>query len=243
MIDRLSHLDLPNIEIVSIKGGRTIDVYNYFNKHLKDKSYSKIIALVGTNDCASPDASMEDVQGNMTCLVNILKSTCSSVILCSVLPRLNAININNRIDILNAEIAVITQDIDATYMDITSAFMVNSHYNYSLYHDSIHLNSAGMKILAYELGLTPIRQHKWMKTNDTNKKTKDEASVSVTDIQPNRHHTKSNRHQISSASRQNKYSGCYNCGEGNHNQQSCFFQRRLKCSVCLEYGHKAKHHR
>jgi len=205
--------------------------------------------MVGTNDCASSGINMEDVQANMTCLLNTLKSTCQSVTVCSILPCLNSVHINNTIDTLNAELAVLTQEIDATYIDLTSAFMVNSHYNYSLYHDSVHLNSAGIKILAHELGLAPIRQHTWSKPN-MSQLPNDGARVPSVDSQPKRrqmhHHghtqTNNNRRHTNSSSLNSMYSGCYNCGEENHNQQSCFFQRRVECSTCHEYGHKAKHH-
>jgi ribA/ribD-fused uncharacterized protein len=36
-------------------------------------------------------------------------------------------------------------------------------------------------------------------------------------------------------------SPCFQCGEGNHNQQSCRHQGALQCRQCLSIGHKVKH--
>ena len=36
-------------------------------------------------------------------------------------------------------------------------------------------------------------------------------------------------------------SPCFQCGEGNHSQQSCRHQGALQCRQCLSFGHKVKH--
>ena len=36
------------------------------------------------------------------------------------------------------------------------------------------------------------------------------------------------------------YSGCYNCGEQNHNRQMCRFDGAVRCRNCSKFGHKAK---
>jgi hypothetical protein len=37
------------------------------------------------------------------------------------------------------------------------------------------------------------------------------------------------------------YSGCFNCGLTNHNQNTCFHKERLRCTSCNCLGHKAKY--
>ncbi len=34
---------------------------------------------------------------------------------------------------------------------------------------------------------------------------------------------------------------CYNCGEGNHNKDSCWYHAPLQCRSCFRMGHKMKH--
>lgn len=37
------------------------------------------------------------------------------------------------------------------------------------------------------------------------------------------------------------YSGCYNCGLDNHNQNTCYYQTRLRCHTCNSFGHKERY--
>ncbi len=37
------------------------------------------------------------------------------------------------------------------------------------------------------------------------------------------------------------YSGCYNCGLKNHNQDTCYYKYRIQCNTCNRFGHKAKY--
>ena len=37
------------------------------------------------------------------------------------------------------------------------------------------------------------------------------------------------------------YSGCYNCGLNNHNQNTCFHKERLRCNSCNRLGHKSNY--
>ena len=37
------------------------------------------------------------------------------------------------------------------------------------------------------------------------------------------------------------YSGCYNCGLSNHDQNTCFHKERLRCNSCNRLGHKSNY--
>lgn len=37
------------------------------------------------------------------------------------------------------------------------------------------------------------------------------------------------------------YTGCYNCGLKNHNQSTCYYQDRLCCRACNNFGHKERY--
>ena len=194
---------------------------------------------MGSNDCSSSSTDMDDLQSNMTCLINMLKSTCPSVEVCSVLPRLNSIKTNCIIDCLNAELSVIATELECRYINIENAFNINGHYNYALFHDDVHLNNAGLKILAHELNVSNVKQNAWTpRTVDQDQyHSANHSSDSPRNLYPNRH-----RNNHSHRNTQSSYSGCYNCGEQNHNQSACHFNGPIECSACHQMGHKAKHH-
>ena len=37
------------------------------------------------------------------------------------------------------------------------------------------------------------------------------------------------------------YRGCFNCGEMNHKQHNCYFESKIQCHTCKNFGHKAKY--
>jgi len=37
-----------------------------------------------------------------------------------------------------------------------------------------------------------------------------------------------------------RHRGCYQCGELNHNQANCRYDRKIQCTSCFKYGHKSK---
>ena len=96
--------------------------------HIQD--YAKIILLLSTNDCAAIHSDMNNLKANMITLTTSLLSVCPSVTVCSVLPRLDCIDINERSERLNAEISVMTTDLGCKYANIVDAFSVNAHLNY-----------------------------------------------------------------------------------------------------------------
>ena len=50
----------------------------------------------------------------------------------------------------------------------------------------------------------------------------------------------SNQYQPQGSGTNLRNFGCYNCGEFNHRFSECYFDHRIKCKICNEYGHKPR---
>jgi len=58
--------------------------------------------------------------------------------------------------------------------------------------------------------------------------------------QPPTHDERRTSYQSTNLRNTTRRRGCYNCGELNHVQSTCRYDRRLQCTACHKYGHKSR---
>lgn len=138
-----------------INGQTSTQILQRFATDVIDLNPRKVVILVGTNDVAENGGSvtLEQIQDNFSAMLDLAKANAIQVIFCSILPVSayywnKKITTFDRIDILNAFLAVLGKNENANYIDFYSEFSVEKKINPTFFHDGVHPNGKGYKVMS-----------------------------------------------------------------------------------------------
>jgi len=243
---------LVDTKVVSLGGACVNDIKH---KCLQSKEhYARVTIVVGTHDCASQDDA-EPILNDYKFLLEAAKDRADSVTVSSVCPRTDDTEVQERVDIVNAELAVLCAEMDCEFVNNDNNFKtsdgsVNDCY---LSADGLYLSRYGTNRLARNLKLPmtgndvtkDVRQHR-----DTagghplgdrpGKPTGGQRAGGQKGHQyKEQNNRRNNRLNNRQSNRQiSRSDHCYNCGD-DHSTDSCKLTFRLKCHYCGKLGHKA----
>ena len=208
----------------SVPGAKANDICDAAVEMANDLEPKEVILHVGTNDLEDDDAS--DIVTKIESVGTHLIQTCPSVkriTLSSIIQRRKgSVDIASKINDINKHMKMVAYKQSWNFVD-NSNIDPNEHVNY----DGIHLNDAGVRVLATNI----IRYLRSLETSYHKNRPPDTRRFSdVVKMSPSRHSYPS----------QPMYTGCYNCGETNHNRANCKYNFSIQCNKCRAYGHKEK---
>lgn len=147
----------PNIKNRGIGGDDTDGVLQRLDE-ITESNPAKVFIMIGTNDLAY-GKTKEYVIENYKAIVAKLKndSPNTSIYIQSVLPvdeSIHPTRANESIQFINQSLEVLSNNIDATYIDLATKFELNGKLNPTYSIDGLHLNGKG-----YELWKTIIEKY------------------------------------------------------------------------------------
>ena len=237
---------LVDTKVISLGGACVDDVKR---KCLQSKErYARATIVVGTNDCASQDDA-ETILSDYKFLLQAAKEKADTVTVSSVCPRTDDTEAQGRVDIVNAELAVLCADMDCEFVNNDNNFKtsdgsVNDCY---LSTDGLHLARYGTNRLARNLKLPMTGDDV---TKDARRRQPQKRASGGGGSDQGRHQGgrpgtsgqkggQNGRQNGRQNTRQNsRGEQCYNCGD-DHTTDSCKLNFRVKCYSCGKLGHKA----
>ena len=159
MIKDISSSRLHNTDVVCVPGGKINDIKDKVMKLSSDVTHDKAVLVVGGNDCdpldpsdiKTPAAIIDDYRS----LVTVAKTKAQEVIVSSVVPRMKSIDIQNRIDDVNAGLQVMCGEERVSFIDNRKSFHLgDGSINDGYYQrDGVHLTGKATNKLAKNLQL------------------------------------------------------------------------------------------
>ena len=238
------------IGIKSIPGARVEDVSDLATKIASDRNAEEVILHLGSNNIGDTDAEEKAIQ--VESLGMHIMEKCdkvSQITISGIIQRSHSSN-HSKTNVVNHHLKQLQIKHGWKFID-NSNITPTQHISY----DGVHLNGSGVKILAKNLinHLSPVvRKGSMGNANRPSPSHPHPSSTNPgeTESKAYRHDneslysqiTQDNQHRPLSEHQRHpqSYSGCYNCGELNHNKQHCRHSTRLQCNSCLVFGHKSK---
>ena len=134
-------------------------------------------------------------------------------------------------------------------VNLSSFRLLNGSINTALYNkDGIHLNYHGTRKLAHNLEIKPkVKHNNTQEDSNRNQRgnrkrelhTKPRAPESKHPLVGDTHDFDYDFNYLSKTTPVPK-TGCFICGESNHNAYKCRHVSPVECHNCHEFGHKAK---
>ena len=207
-----------------IPGAKVNDVCDAAVEMANELEAKEVILHVGTNDVEDNDTS--EIVTKIESVGTHLLQTCPSVkriTLSSIIQRRRGpVNIEAKVNDINAHIEMVTRKHSWSFID-NSNIDPRHHVSY----DGLHLNDTGVRAFARNI----ISHLRALETSYHQNRLPDARLYSeVVENSPPRYNNP----------RQATYSGCYNCGETNHNRANCRYDFVVQCNRCRAYGHKEK---
>ena len=242
---------IMNTDVKSISSGKIRDVHNYLDS-CDDGIYEEIAIVIGSNDCDETSRKPGEVQDILDSYASLLlsaKDKCSSVTVSSVCPRKKEKTQKN-IDLVNTGLKNLCEATECKYVDNDMSFKlpdgsINDGY---LIPGDVHLNMQGTNKLAKNLG---VRTKSGVTDITFQNKTPHAGKPRNTEggHKQERADTRNNSQSRGKRDSDDDYSrdnhngsnACYNCGEYNHNKQTCWHKEPVTCHKCKRSGHKEKH--
>ena len=231
-----------------VRGGKANDITNELLSLPKETKFENIMLLVGSNDCTSSSFNETTFQEDYTNLFQVAKLIAENIVLVSLCPRLDDASGNIRRG--NIIIEKLANDENCHYVDNESSFrLLNGSINTALYNkDGIHLNYHGTRKLAHNLEIKPkVKHNNTQEDSNRNQRgnrkrelhTKPRAPESKHPLVGDTHDFDYDFNYLSKTTPVPK-TGCFICGESNHNAYKCRHVSPVECHNCHEFGHKAK---
>jgi len=224
--------------VVPVPGAHVKHLLEKYQTDHRNKSYDHVIIEAGTNDI-SDKVPQDEIISTYKTLVDEVMSQNNNVSISSITPRTDFSNLQDTTAIVNSGLEDLARETHCDFIMNDKNFLnmdgtINSDL---LTRDGIHLSNTGAKRLASNMGL------EW--THE---------STQQSELHIPKHHANhqsanrygagnSSANRFTSSPYRNAYKGCYNCGEENHNSETCWYDHRLTCQTCGATGHKSKHHR
>ena len=151
---------LINTDVTAMPEATVKDILNHLTDDSKtDEQYRSIFLCIGGNDCIKNIDIDETRRHYNSLLTEAVKKVHKpdQVVVASVMPRLNDLNTQNKIDCLNAVVSDLASNIGAKYVSNEESFLlrngqVNDGY---LQKDGVNLSRLGTQRLVKNLGLRP----------------------------------------------------------------------------------------
>jgi hypothetical protein len=234
----------------------------------KDKSYDRIVLVVGSNDISECKDNEEsaNVVPKFASLIDKAKTKATQVSISSVCPRLDRPEIKERIDAFNANLQVLCTDNECDFTDNTPSFTLGTgdiNDGYLAMGKGPHLSKAGVNNLVRNLKLRTkqditdfTRSHHQRNAVQKNAVHQQKNSVPQkrsSQQERSSQYQRSSRNQsprkCSSGEQVTSHddvvfnrNACYFCNIPGHRADDCRHKGPVTCHACGEQGHKRKHH-
>jgi len=259
-----------NTTVQSISGATIADVFNELEKREDLNTFANVIIHAGTNDISrdiSVDLSVSSLEAIITHIM--LKAPTATVFVSGVCPRTKG-HVSEQGEILNIALKELAVRLDCHFIDASTRMTYrDGSIDSAQLVDGLHLSARGTETLATLFadsveGLK-VSAEPWHEVSRNQRKRQEPNSDSRvsnrgsrdpyvnngsnrrnsfgrrTGNNFNQRRQNSHRQHHNSSGTRNSYTGCYNCGLKNHNQNTCRHKERVRCNKCNRLGHKANY--
>lgn len=264
MLRDITDKDFKDAHVKSISGATVLDILQELNCCDDVSMYRNIVIHCGTNDVSNktPTKSITECMEAAITFIQVT-SPSTKIHISAICPRDNK-KLNQEVDSVNRELNNIANKLDCGFID-TGLNMIyrNGDIDSSQFADGLHFSERGNATFLRSMENIPDleRDHnRWSLVTSrnaskrANKRYDHHGESKERDIRHHQHDQRrdetfrnsrsTRRYDDVSNSRdgnrgRRNYSGCYNCGLFNHNQDTCHYTKRLRCHKCNHLGHKA----